>query len=305
MKYPKRPSKHIKETESWKILQNSVPSEWIVRGVSERDYGVDCYIEMVGNDGSVKGDLLSVQLKGTELLDWKHNDRQNRDEARFSGIKMETINYWMNLAVPVFLCVAETSTNKLFFAPIKHQVRNQYKKYMNQQSLSFLLSTEHSLDRGQGLFNFIICYIQEKNFKELTELSRLLLIHLPQYYEFIIGNQELDPFLGVEPEEELMFVHIYLTLHNLCNVLAIDWDIKWLSDVYSDDKKTWSDSFYGLHNLTLTEILPQIKIKLVAVLKGIKKILTDYQKDYWEKKEYIMYSKAKDLDISNLDSLIY
>jgi hypothetical protein len=93
MKYPKRPSKHIKETESWKILQNSVPSEWIVRGVSERDYGVDCYIEMVGNDGSVTGDLLSVQLKGTELLDWKHNDRQNRDEARFSGIKIETISH--------------------------------------------------------------------------------------------------------------------------------------------------------------------------------------------------------------------
>lgn len=305
MKYPKRPSTHIKETESWKILQNSVPSEWIVREVSERDYGVDCYIEMVGNDGSVTGDLLSVQLKGTELLDWKHNDRQNRHEARFSGIKIETINYWMNLAVPVFLCVAETSTNKLFFAPIKHQVRNQYKKYINQQSLSFLLSTEHSFDGDQGLLNFIICYIQEKNFKELTELSRLLLIHLPQYYEFILGNQELDPFLGVEPEEELMFVHIYLTLHNLCNVLAIDWDIKWLSDVYSDDKKTWNDSFYGLHNLTLTEILPQIKIKLVAVLESIKKILTDYQKDYWEKKEYIIYCKAKDLDISNLDSLIY
>ena len=137
MKYPQRPSTHIKETASWKILQNSVPSEWMVRGVSERDYGVDCYIEMVGRDGSVRGDLLSIQLKGTESLNWKHNDKQKRREAKFSGIKIETINYWMNLAVPVFLCVAETSTKKLYFAPIKHQVRNQYKKYENQQSLSF------------------------------------------------------------------------------------------------------------------------------------------------------------------------
>jgi len=81
------------------------------------------------------------------------------------------------------------------------------------------------------------CYIQEKNYKELTELSRLLLIHLPQYYEFIIENQELDPFIGVEPDDELMFVHIYMTLHNLCNVLAIDWGIKWISDIYNEDKK--------------------------------------------------------------------
>ena len=305
MKYPQRPSTHIKETASWKILQNSVPSEWMVRGVSERDYGVDCYIEMVGRDGSVRGDLLSIQLKGTESLDWKHNDKQKRREAKFSGIKIETINYWMNRAVPVFLCVAETSTKKLYFAPIKHQVRNQYKKYENQQSLSFLLSSEHRLDDDKGLFNFIICYIQEKNFKELTELSRLLLIHLPQYYEFIIENQELDPFLGVEPDEELMFVHIYLTLHNLCNVLAIDWDIKWLSDIYNEDKKTWNESYYHLHNLTFTKIMPQLNKKLVEILDSIKKIMTEYQKDFWETKEYIIYRKAKELDVSNLDSLIY
>ena len=305
MKYPQRPSTHIKETASWKILQNSVPSEWMVRGVSERDYGVDCYIEMVGRDGSVRGDLLSIQLKGTESLNWKHNDKQKRREAKFSGIKIETINYWMNLAVPVFLCVAETSTKKLYFAPIKHQVRNQYKKYENQQSLSFLLSSEHRLDDDKGLFNFIICYIQEKNFKELTELSRLLLIHLPQYYEFIIENQELDPFLGVEPDEELMFVNIYLTLHNLCNVLAIDWDIKWLSDIYNEDEKTWNESYYHLHNLTFTKIMPQLNKKLVEILDSIKKIMTEYQKDFWETKEYIIYRKAKELDVSNLDSLIY
>ena len=269
MKYPQRPSTHIKETKSWKILKNSVPSEWMVREVSERDYGVDCYLEIVGNDGSVKGDLLSIQLKGTDHLDWKQNNKQKRQEAIFSGIKIETINYWMNLAVPVFLCVAETSTGNLYYAPIKNQVRNQYKKYMNQQSLSFLLSSEHRFDGGQGLLKFIICYIQEKNFRELTEFSRLLLIHLPQYYEFIVGSQKLDPFIGVEPEDELMFVHIYMILHNLCNVLAIDWNIKWIADIFHDDKKTWNESFYNLHNLTFTEILPQINIKLVEVLESI------------------------------------
>jgi len=305
MKYPQRPSTHIKETDSWKILQNSVPSEWLLRGVTERDYGVDCYLEMVGRDGSVRGDLISIQLKGTESLDWKQNDKQNRQEATFSGVKIETINYWMNLAVPVFLCVAETTTKKLYFAPIKNQVRTQYKKYTSQQSLSFLLSNKHMLDDDQGLLNFIICYIQEKSFKELIELSRLLLIHLPQYYEFIVGNQGLDPFLGVEPDEELMFTHIYMTLHNLCNVLAIDWDIKWLSDIYKEDSTTWKDSYYNIHNLTFTQIMPQLNKKLLEVLESIKKIITEFQKEFWETKEYIIYRKAKKLDLSNLDSLIY
>lgn len=305
MKYPKRPSTHIKETDSWKILQNSVPSEWLLRGVTEQDYGVDCYLEMVGRDGAVRGDLISIQLKGTDSLDWKQNEKLKRKEAKFSGVKIETINYWMNLAVPVFLCVAETSTKKLYFAPIKNQVRTQYKKYNLQKSLSFTLTSEHMLDDDEGLLNFIICYIQEKNFKELIELSRLLLIHLPQYYEFIMENQELDPFLGIEPDDELMFTHIYMTLHNLCNVLAIDWDIKWLSDIYKEDHKTWKYPVYSLHNLTLTQIMPQLNEKLVVVLESIKKIITKFQNEFWERKEYIIYRKAKDLDVSKLDSLIY
>ena len=305
MKYPKRPPTHIKETDSWKILNNSVPSKWLLRGVTGRDYGIDCYLEMVGNDGSVRGDLVSIQLKGIESLDWKQNDVLDRKKATFSGIKIETINYWMNLAVPVFLCVAEISTKKLYFAPIKNQVRTQYRKYNSQNSLSFTLSTKHMLNDDQGLLNFIICYLQEKNFNQLTELSRLLLIHLPQYYEFIIENQGLDPFIGVEPDEELMFMHIYLTLHNICDVLAIDWDIKWLSDIYNEDKKTWNDSYYHLHNLTLTQIMPQLNKKLVEVLENIKKIMTEFQKDFWETKEYILYRKAKELDVSNLDKLIY
>ena len=102
-----------------------------------------------------------------------------------------------------------------------------------------------------------------------------------------------------------MFIHIYLTIHNLCNVLAIDWDIKWLDKIYEKDKKTWNSSFICLHNLTMTEILPLIERKLSEVLESIKTIVTVYQKEYWGKKEYILYRKAKDLDISNLKALIY
>jgi len=305
MKLPKRPPAHIKESESWKILQNSVPSLWIVRDVSERDYGIDCYIELVSNENTVTGDLLSAQLKGPENLVWKYSKTKARREAKFTGIKIETINYWMNLSVPVFLFVAETSSRKLYFAPIKHQVRNQYVKYLKQGSLGFTLSEEHSFVDGSGLLNFIICYIQEKTFRDLTDLSRTLLIHLPQYYEFILANQDLDPFLEVEPEEELMFIHLYLTIHNLCNVLAIDWDIKWLDKIYEEDKQTWKSSFSCLHNLTMTEILPLVERKLLEVLGSIKTIVTVYQKEYWEKKEYILYRKAKDLDVSNLKALIY
>ena len=46
MKYPNRVPTHIAETRSWKILYEQVPDEWIIRQVTERDYGIDCFVEL-------------------------------------------------------------------------------------------------------------------------------------------------------------------------------------------------------------------------------------------------------------------
>jgi Domain of unknown function (DUF4365) len=51
-------------------MHDRVPKEWIIRQVTERDYGVDCYIELPNTKGEVTGELLSVQLKGVSTLDW-------------------------------------------------------------------------------------------------------------------------------------------------------------------------------------------------------------------------------------------
>ncbi len=71
MRLPQRPEQHVIETAAWRLLQSLAPTEWIVREVTERDYVVDCYIEIASGDGSITGDLMSVQLKGTKGLDWK------------------------------------------------------------------------------------------------------------------------------------------------------------------------------------------------------------------------------------------
>lgn len=47
MKYPERIDKHITESSSYKIFSNAIPDNWIVREVTERDYGIDCYVEIV------------------------------------------------------------------------------------------------------------------------------------------------------------------------------------------------------------------------------------------------------------------
>jgi hypothetical protein len=132
MQFPKRTQTHILESDSWKILRQSLPSEWIVREVTERDYGIDCYVEIVWRNNEVTGDLCLLQLKSSGSIDWEESPSEWGKKARFSGIKKSTVNYWMGLPVPVFLMWAEVNTCKLFFASVKEQVRAQYPAYLDQ-----------------------------------------------------------------------------------------------------------------------------------------------------------------------------
>nr|MBC8218414.1 DUF4365 domain-containing protein [Planctomycetota bacterium] len=222
MKFPKRSDTHIKESDSWKILKSRCPAEWIIREVSERDYGIDCYIELVNRDNEVTGDLLSVQLKGTDNIKWRVINEEMK-EATFSGLAAETIHYWMNLSVPVFLFVADLNSRNVYFAPVKKQVRSQYSKYLNQDSMSFTLTNVFQLGNTLGNISFRAHYSEERSHNRFIADIRMLLVHWQRYLEFIQDYQCLDLFLGAEPDEELLFVHIYETLYTLSQCLFLDW----------------------------------------------------------------------------------
>lgn len=294
MMLPKRLDTHIKESDSWKILQNHIPEKWVIREVSERDYGIDCYIELVNIDNEVTGDLLSGQLKGTEKIEWRLEDDKSK-EATFSGIKMETIHYWMNLPVPVFLLVADLTERNLYFSPVKQQVRSQYSKYLKQESMSFSLVNHHKFGTDIGLIAFLAHYFREKFHDNFLSALRTILVHWCHYLEFIQGMQQLDCFMGAEPDEELLFIHIYQTCHTLSQLLAIDWDIDSLENIIKKDQETWKDSYYMLHYQTFTDVLPAIEIVFFQIIEKARNRITKTEEEYWSRTDPILYQMTINL----------
>jgi len=71
MKFTIRSETHEIESESWTLLRSKAPTNWIVREVSERDYGVDFYVEMANTNREITGEIFAGQLKGTRHLKWK------------------------------------------------------------------------------------------------------------------------------------------------------------------------------------------------------------------------------------------
>jgi len=293
--FPKRTDTHIKESDSWKIFRNHIPARWIIREVSERDYGIDCYIELVNNDGEVAGDLLSGQLKGTDNIEWREKEN-GKKEATFSGVKAETIHYWMNLPVPVFLLVADLSDRNLYFAPVKQQVRSQYSKFRNQESMSFSLLNLCNIGTDIGLALFVVHYYMEKSHTDFVSALRTVFIHWQTYLEFIQGMQHLDCFMEAEPYEELQFIHIYQTLNILSKSLCIDWNVESLGNIIKKDRERWEESSCMFHYLTFTEILPAIESMFFQIIQKTRDRITRIEKEYWKCKDLILYRIAKDLE---------
>ena len=134
MKLPTRPETHIIETDSMRLLQQLAPREWIVREVTERDYGIDCYIEITSKSGELTGDLISVQLKGVKKVDWKSN-ADNVNECYSPYVKVSTANYWLSLPVPVFMFVADLKLKNIHFVPVKEHLRSNFSKLETQNVL--------------------------------------------------------------------------------------------------------------------------------------------------------------------------
>lgn len=137
MKFPKRSQSHCSETSSAAILHEVLPRQWMCRELGERDYGVDFLIEMVGEKHLVTGHIAAVQLKGVERLKWSAGAIQDLDWFRSRPIKNHTVNYWMGLQQPVFLCIAEISTRKVIFVPVKQAIRSNCDLFRKNKAFAF------------------------------------------------------------------------------------------------------------------------------------------------------------------------
>lgn len=156
MEFPERIANHIKESDSIDILNSKLPSEWIVREITERDYGVDLYLEIVGEDRKVTGNLVALQVKGTRNINFN-----SQDLYTFSGIKKSTVNYWKGLPVQVFLILVEVEKKDVYWISINRELRVRQFDW-SKESISFTFNKEFNLNTLIGINEFHFIYLYEK-----------------------------------------------------------------------------------------------------------------------------------------------
>ena len=110
-----RTYQHIIDTKAVKHTLNSIPDHWVVRDLSERDYGIDLMVEIFSESGQDKhghafydatGRVCYLQVKGT-------NSKLsiNRDDTVSFNIEKKALLYVEKFSTPFILvrvCTLET-----------------------------------------------------------------------------------------------------------------------------------------------------------------------------------------------------
>lgn len=288
MKYPIRSETHKIEAAAWRLLHEIAPEEWIVREVSERDYGIDSYIELATPTGDVTGNLILVQLKGVKKLTWKKS-KEGITTASSPRIKTGTANYWFNLPVPVFLFVADLSSHKIYYASVKNSIRSQFGKLSKQDWITFKLIDELNIKSqfGTAIFNWLIA--RERTYDQFAFHITNLLSHVPTFGDFIAENQNRDSFMEVESGRHLQFRALYDTCCMASLYLEKAWEIEPLKDFYIKDRDQWKDDFVLLHEGTLDYVLRKLESTFVRLVRRAVTLVAKEQGDYWRWRDPVFY----------------
>jgi len=295
MKLPKRPETHVIEAESWRLLQALAPKEWIVREVSERDYGIDAYIELASKDGHITGDLMSVQLKGIEQgIKWK--ERKGSRSARSPQIKSSTANYWLRLPVPVFLFVADLTAQDIYYVPAQEGLRAQFGNLDKQDGITFSLHDELRLTSKVGKALLPWFYGRERTHEQFSFHVMNLLSHVDLFRDFISSHQNRDSFMEVEEDAHLQFRALYECCHMASLYLEGDWKMEPLSKLYKKDRAEWKDDSVWLHEQTLDYALQKLETLFPRLVRKAIERVTETQAAYWLDKDPLFFNLCHGLE---------
>ncbi|WP_233898037.1 DUF4365 domain-containing protein [Tenacibaculum piscium] len=281
---PKRPKQHQLEDLSRAKFQLSLPNEWVLRD-KDKDYGIDCEVELFDQEENSTGILFYVQLKATGSK--KESDIFNID------FKIDTLEYFKQLEIPVLL------------ARYSQHLDKTYVKWVNDVDLTFAKKkaktfrikiqendelTEKSIKKiendlknvrlfNSGSFGFPISYSINFNDNIIQGLSN-------SQFKIQLRNElnKFSDFLKYKKNDENYLINISVEKNNLLVQSSI------LRGVYTHNlDKAPQENFIETLSLDILLSLSMCMV-MVGQIDYCAKIIFDNELDNWliEREEYLL-----------------
>jgi hypothetical protein len=272
MEYPKRAKQHISESASFNLFNLVIPNNWIARELTEKDYGIDCYLEIINDQDEITGELTLIQLKSVLYgIPWTKNDYYT-----LTKIKVSTTNYWKNLAVPVFVFLTDIENKKVYFKSVDKEIRINYQNYLQQQKFNYQInkSDEFTVE------NFKYQYFKERYRKQFENELVFFLSNIQKYRDFQSEHSNRDFHLGIEDEDLIYFESMHKNYSFLCSYMNIPNIIPSLLELKKKSKDRFKDGYYELYELDLTECVETYENQTKSIIQKLDDLI-DEEKSYW------------------------
>lgn len=286
MQRPQRTDSHITESDSADIFKKITPKGWVVRVPSEKDYGVDFYVEIC-DDHSMTGQLFAVQLKGTGTPQY---DARNT-YLSFYGLKPSTLNYWYDLPVPVLFVLVDIVSEECFYCNIKQYIREKFEDFSNECLTSIKIPVSQKLNAQTS--NAVLTNFYKKEFDRQTLEFHIInfMSSIPHKVELLQDHNGMDAFMPIEGDDEIEIILLVKELMFLASCFGIVWNCDSLEDVIKRGQEHWGKT-YLLYEHEMTLYGRQLVLIMRDVARIIQKQIVETEKDYWRKKEFYFYTKV-------------
>jgi len=295
MQLPRRAEQHIIESVSYRIFSSILPDDWIIRDVTERDYGIDCYIEICSN-GFVTGQLLSIQLKGSEKIE----KQTNGAFVTYYGINPSTFNYWNNIPVPTIFINIDISEQIAYFSNIKRYIRSNYSTFSSEKLTSIKIPKTHTLDKESAGLILQVLYLIENDRENFENRISNYVVTLSDTVEFLSSHYCRDCFLPLDEDEnhEMKFYNAYRDIKYLADRFSIKWEIKNVSEMIEEGQKMFGNT-YLLYEKQIAEFVEQIVPVVKELTAKLVERITISESDYWKNTNYILWKYVLSRDFQS------
>lgn len=289
MKFPKRVPQHISETASFKLFASKIPDNWIIREVTERDYGIDCYLELVTDENELSGELALIQLKSRQSVQWTA-----KNDYTLSGIEISTSNYWFKFTIPVFIFLTDIDNHQLFFLSVQRYIRRNFQEFIKQEKFNYSLEKSHCFEGKDGIFSFKFDFYYEYSRPQFENEFLFFLSNLEHFQDFQSLHTNRDYHIGIENNELIYFEAMHRNYRFLCIYLNIKNPIPKLNQIKKKSYDIFKSDYYELHEHDLAELMEDFEKLTGEIVRGLKGFL-HRELDYWVITNPTVYNYVKNI----------
>lgn len=272
---PKRADTHIEESASHRILHNTVPDEWIIRDVTERDYGVDCYIELVDENNFLTGEMAFVQMKAIDKIDWRRDGGY-----KYYQVKKTTTNYLLQMSLPTYIFFTDISTEEVFFVSVKQYVKEHYKDYC--QATDKFVFEFYKADCLFSKSSFQTSFKLTNNYQQYRNEIQYFIANIQNYVNFQMEHDGRDGFMQIEVEDMLFCEAMINNIRFLQEYLKTDNHLPSVENMKAEGEKTYRDSYENtIFEGVLTKHYELFKASVLELAGRLKDIIANREMYYW------------------------